>query len=159
MSARASTLGDPLACSGLMYWGVPTASPVLVMAAAPADFRPAAYSAQKIKKSEDGGVPTLALVRTTDVAAELGAAKPVGQVLVAFAAETHDALANARAKLARKKADLIVVNDVSGGRTFGADVNAATVLTASGHVHDIPECTKEDLADMVWDIVLGLLTR
>jgi phosphopantothenoylcysteine decarboxylase/phosphopantothenate--cysteine ligase len=130
----------------------------VVMAAAPADFRPAAYSAQKIKKS-GGGAPTVELVRTTDIAAELGAAKPAGQVLVAFAAETHDALANARAKLARKNADMIVVNDVSGGRTFGADVNAATVLTADGHVHDIPECAKEDLADTVWDLVLGLLTR
>ncbi len=131
----------------------------VVMAAAPADFRPATYSEQKIKKLDDGSAPTVELVRTTDVAAELGAAKRPGQVLVAFAAETHDALANARGKLTRKNADLIVVNDVSGGRTFGADVTAATLLTAAGQVHDIPECTKEDLADTVWDVVLDLLRR
>jgi phosphopantothenoylcysteine decarboxylase/phosphopantothenate--cysteine ligase len=129
----------------------------VVMAAAPADFRPAAYSEQKIKKTDDGGAPAVELVRTTDVAAELGAAKRAGQVLVAFAAETHDALANARGKLARKNADLIVVNDVSGGRTFGADVNAATVLGADGTHTNIPECTKEDLADAIWDIVLPRL--
>jgi phosphopantothenoylcysteine decarboxylase / phosphopantothenate---cysteine ligase len=131
----------------------------VVMAAAPADFRPARYSAQKIKKSGTGGAPAVDLVRTVDIAAEVGAAKPPGQVLVAFAAETHDALANARGKLARKKADMIVVNDVSGGRAFGADVNSATVITAGGHVRDIPECTKEDLADAVWDLVLDLLRR
>jgi phosphopantothenoylcysteine decarboxylase/phosphopantothenate--cysteine ligase len=129
----------------------------VVMAAAPADFRPAVYSARKIKKSADGAVPVLELVRTVDIAAEVGARKPAGQVLVAFAAETHDALANARAKLASKNADLIVVNDVSGGRTFGADRNAATVLAAAGGTYEISECRKEDLADAVWDLVLGLL--
>jgi phosphopantothenoylcysteine decarboxylase / phosphopantothenate---cysteine ligase len=127
----------------------------VVMAAAPADFRPADYSEHKIKKAAGGGAPELRLVRTTDVAAEVGAAKRPGQVLVAFAAETRDALANARAKLAAKNADLIVVNDVSSGRTFGADTNAATVLDAAGNATDIPECGKEELADVVWDIVTG----
>jgi phosphopantothenoylcysteine decarboxylase/phosphopantothenate--cysteine ligase len=129
----------------------------VVMAAAPADFRPAAYSTRKIKKSADGAAPVLELVRTVDIAAEIGARKPAGQVLVAFAAETHDALANARGKLAAKNADLIVVNDVSGGRIFGADRNAATVLAAGGAAYEVPECSKEDLADAVWDVVLGLL--
>jgi phosphopantothenoylcysteine decarboxylase / phosphopantothenate---cysteine ligase len=131
---------------------------VVVMAAAPADFRPAAYSERKIKKAADGGAPDLALVRTVDVAAEVGAAKPPGQVLVAFAAETHDALEHARGKLARKNADLIVVNDVSGGRTFGAETNAATVLDAAGNVVDIPECTKDELADAVLDLIVARLT-
>jgi phosphopantothenoylcysteine decarboxylase/phosphopantothenate--cysteine ligase len=74
-------------------------------------------------------------------------------VLVAFAAETHDALANARAKLARKKADLIVVNVVGHDRVFGADTNAATVLGADGSVTELAEQSKEDLADGVWDLV------
>src|SRR5262249_39539620 len=129
----------------------------VVMAAAPADFRPAAYSEQKIKKTGGDAAPDLALVRTVDVAAAVGAGKPAGQVLVAFAAETHDALDNARAKLARKNADLIVVNDVSGGRTFGSDLNAATVLTAAGGMHELPERTKEDLAHPLCDLVIGLL--
>ncbi|MDT5042561.1 MAG: phosphopantothenoylcysteine decarboxylase / phosphopantothenate---cysteine ligase, partial [Actinoplanes sp.] len=83
---------------------------VLVMAAAPADFRPATIAAQKIKKTDSGTPPTIELVTNPDIAAELGAAKRPGQLLVAFAAETHDALENARGKLVRKRADLIVVN-------------------------------------------------
>jgi phosphopantothenoylcysteine decarboxylase/phosphopantothenate--cysteine ligase len=135
----------------------------VVMAAAPADFRPTGYSAQKIRKSDhDGGTLTVSLTRTPDIAAELGERKRPGQVLVAFAAETtaetHDAVASARAKLARKKADLIVLNDVSGGRTFGSEVTSATVLSAAGEVTDIPESSKEDLADRVWDLVLQRLT-
>ena len=130
----------------------------VVMAAAPADFRPAAYSARKIKKSDSGGAPELELVRTVDVAAEVGAAKRPGQVLVAFAAETHDALDNARGKLVRKNADLIVVNDVSGGRTFGSETNAATVLDAAGNATDIPECTKDELAEAVLDLVVARFT-
>jgi len=133
------------------------AAAAVVMAAAPADFRPTAYSAYKIKKTDDGGAPAIELTRTPDIAAELGGRKPAGQVLVAFAAETHDALPNARAKLARKKADLIVVNDVSAGRVFGSDESSATVLSADGTVADIPQCPKEDLADRVWDEVVKIL--
>ncbi|HEX5494266.1 MAG TPA: bifunctional phosphopantothenoylcysteine decarboxylase/phosphopantothenate--cysteine ligase CoaBC [Mycobacteriales bacterium] len=131
----------------------------VVMAAAPADFRPAEYSPSKIKKSDGGTGMTVELVRNPDVAAELGAAKPAGQVLVAFAAETDDAIANARAKLDRKRADLIVVNLVGRDRTFGADRNAATVLGADGSVIEIPECGKDDLADRVWDLVADRLRR
>jgi phosphopantothenoylcysteine decarboxylase/phosphopantothenate--cysteine ligase len=126
---------------------------VVVMAAAPADFRPAGYAERKIKKADDGSAPTIELVTTPDVAAELGQRRRPGQVLVAFAAETHDGEANARAKLARKKADLIVLNDVGGGRVFGAEVNAATVLGADGSVTALPEQGKEDLADAVLDLV------
>jgi phosphopantothenoylcysteine decarboxylase/phosphopantothenate--cysteine ligase len=127
----------------------------VVMAAAPADFRPAAYSDSKIKKSPDGGAPTLELTVNPDIAAELGAAKPAGQVLVAFAAETDDAIAHARDKLARKRADLIVVNEVGVDRAFGTDVNAATVLGADGSMTIIGERAKEDLADAVWDLVVA----
>ncbi len=65
---------------------------VVVMAAAPADFRPANYQSAKIKKAADGTAPTIDLVTTVDIAAELGERKRAGQLLVAFAAETHDAL-------------------------------------------------------------------
>src|SRR5690606_27643427 len=81
----------------------------VVMAAAPCDFRPAGYATEKITKESRDGTLTLDLVATPDIAAELGLAKPPGQVLVAFAAETvggDQALAHARAKLARKRADL-----------------------------------------------------
>jgi phosphopantothenoylcysteine decarboxylase/phosphopantothenate--cysteine ligase len=75
-------------------------------------------------------------------------------LLVAFAAETHDALRHGRDKLLRKRADLIVVNEVGPERGFGADVNAATVLGADGTVTDLPEQPKEGLADAVWDLVV-----
>jgi phosphopantothenoylcysteine decarboxylase/phosphopantothenate--cysteine ligase len=130
---------------------------VVVMAAAPADFRPASYQATKIKKAADGSAPTLALVTTPDIAAELGDRKHPGQLLVAFAAETHDALTHGRDKLVRKRADLIVVNEVGAERGFGTDVNAATVIGADGSHTVIPEQSKEALADAVWDLVVARL--
>jgi phosphopantothenoylcysteine decarboxylase/phosphopantothenate--cysteine ligase len=130
----------------------------VVMAAAPADFRPAAYQANKIKKSDRGDGLTLQLVATPDIARELGERKRPGQVLVAFAAETHDAIGHGQAKLARKRADLVVVNQVGPDKVFGAEVNAATVLAADGSVTEIGEMRKDDLADRVWDLVRALLS-
>jgi phosphopantothenoylcysteine decarboxylase/phosphopantothenate--cysteine ligase len=130
---------------------------VVVMAAAPADFRPAEYQPTKIKKADDGSAPVLRLAANPDIAAELGAAKRPGQVLVAFAAETHDAIAHARGKLARKRADLIVVNEVGPDRAFGTEDNAAVVLGADGSVTEIGQRPKEELADEVWDLVRALL--
>ncbi|RKR91692.1 phosphopantothenoylcysteine decarboxylase/phosphopantothenate--cysteine ligase [Micromonospora pisi] len=130
----------------------------VVMAAAPADFRPATYASQKIKKTEDGAVPTIELVTNPDIAAELGERRHAGQVLVAFAAETSDAEANARGKLSRKKADLIVVNEVGQDKVFGADSNTAVVLGSDGSRTAFPEQSKEDLADAVWDLVTKRLT-
>ncbi len=127
------------------------------MAAAPADFRPATYQAQKIKKSDDGGAPVLKLVTNPDIAAEVGAGKRAGQLLVVFAAETHDALEFARGKLARKRADLIVVNEVSADKAFGTDDNAAIVLGADGSTVEIGLRDKEALADDVWDLVVARL--
>jgi phosphopantothenoylcysteine decarboxylase / phosphopantothenate---cysteine ligase len=129
----------------------------VVMAVAPADFRPASYQSQKIKKSGDGTVPTIELTTTPDVAAELGARKRPGQVLVAFAAETHDALVHGREKLARKRADLIVVNEVGADLGFGTADNAAWVLRADGPDVELSRRPKEALADAVWDLVVGLL--
>jgi phosphopantothenoylcysteine decarboxylase/phosphopantothenate--cysteine ligase len=132
---------------------------VVVMAAAPADFRPATVAEQKIKKSEDGTPAPVTLVTNPDIAAELGRSKRPGQVLVAFAAETHDALENARVKLAKKRADLIVVNEVGTDRVFGADHNEVTVLGADGSTAAYGELPKDDVADMIWDHVAGLLER
>jgi len=133
---------------------------VVVMAAAPADFRPAKYADQKIKKSVDCAVPALELVTNPDIAAELGARKPAGQLLVAFAAETaagDEAVANARAKLARKRADLIVLNEVGADRGFGTETNAAVVFDAHGAATTIGEVSKDDLADAVLDLVAARL--
>ncbi|BCB89077.1 bifunctional phosphopantothenoylcysteine decarboxylase/phosphopantothenate--cysteine ligase CoaBC [Phytohabitans suffuscus] len=133
---------------------------VVVMAAAPADFRPAAVSPSKIKKS-DGGAPVIELVTNPDIAAELGEGKRPGQVLVAFAAETgdgDDAVESARGKLARKRADLIVLNRVGVDRVFGADANTAVVFGADGSATELSEQPKEDLADAVLDLVVPHLT-
>jgi phosphopantothenoylcysteine decarboxylase/phosphopantothenate--cysteine ligase len=133
----------------------------VVMAAAPCDFRPERYAPHKLKK--DGAGLTVRLVPTVDVAAALGERKPAGQVLVAFAAETVTgaaAEANARAKLAGKRADLIVLNQVGTGAPggFGTDTNAATVFAAAGDAHAIPPRSKDELADAVWDLVVPLLS-
>jgi phosphopantothenoylcysteine decarboxylase/phosphopantothenate--cysteine ligase len=127
---------------------------VVVMAAAPADFRPATVARQKIKKTDSGTPPTIELVTNPDIAAELGTAKRPGQVLVAFAAETHDALANARAKLTGKRADLIVVNEVGVDRVFGADSNTVTLIGADGSTVVLEELSKDDVADAIWDAIV-----
>ncbi|MFJ7247536.1 bifunctional phosphopantothenoylcysteine decarboxylase/phosphopantothenate--cysteine ligase CoaBC [Kitasatospora sp. NPDC098652] len=126
----------------------------VVMAAAVADFRPAEYATGKIKKVEGVEPAPVALVRNPDVLAELSAHRPrSGQLVVGFAAETDDVLANGRAKLARKGCDLLVVNEVGDGKAFGQDVNEAVVLGADGSETPVPVGPKEVLADVVWDLV------
>ncbi|MFB7938832.1 bifunctional phosphopantothenoylcysteine decarboxylase/phosphopantothenate--cysteine ligase CoaBC [Streptomyces sp. NPDC056049] len=130
----------------------------VVMAAAVADFRPASYATGKIKKTDDGGAPTIELVRNPDILAELSAERALpGQVVVGFAAETDDVLANGRAKLARKGCDLLVVNEVGERKTFGSEENEAVVLAADGTETPVPYGPKEALAETVWDLVLPRL--
>ncbi|MBP2702400.1 bifunctional phosphopantothenoylcysteine decarboxylase/phosphopantothenate--cysteine ligase CoaBC [Microbispora sp. RL4-1S] len=140
----------------------------VVMAAAVADFRPARESDTKIKKSAGEPEP-IRLVRNPDVLAELGETRraaagpaegpaPYPRVIVGFAAETDDVLANGRAKLERKGCDLLVVNQVGRGLAFGRPDNAAVVLIAGGGDVEIPRGPKEDLADVVWDLVAERLT-
>ncbi len=127
---------------------------VVIQAAAPADFRPVSVADHKIKK--DGAGMTLALENTTDIAAELGRRKRDGQLLVAFAAETDDVLENARGKLVRKNADLIVANDVT--RTdagFGANTNAVTLITRED-MRALPLMSKRDVADGILDRIAEL---
>jgi len=127
----------------------------VVMAAAVADFRPADYTPAKIKKG--AGPPTLRLVRTADVLLDLVDRRTPGQIVVGFAAETGDdtgdVLAHGRAKLAAKGCDLLVVNEVGESRGFESADNAAVVLGADGTVTEVPQGTKEVLADVVWDLV------
>jgi phosphopantothenoylcysteine decarboxylase/phosphopantothenate--cysteine ligase len=128
----------------------------VVMAAAVADYRPEARSAVKIKK--DAGPPEpLRLAANPDILAGLARHRGPGQVIVGFAAETDTSAAAARAKLARKGCDLLVVNPVGGGLGFGAPDNEAVVYAADGTVTPIPRGPKEALADVVWDLVAALL--
>jgi phosphopantothenoylcysteine decarboxylase/phosphopantothenate--cysteine ligase len=126
---------------------------IVVMAAAVADFRPVAVADDKIKK--DGGVPQVVLEPTPDILAGLGARKRPGQVLVGFAAETTDLRANARAKLRRKGADLIVANDVSQPEVgFEYDTNQVVILGADGTAVDVPLADKHEVAIAVLDAAL-----
>lgn len=136
----------------------------VVMAAAVADFRPETYATGKIKK-QDGQEPApIALVRNPDILAEVAGAgtgeriRP-GQIVVGFAAETDDVLANGRKKLLRKGCDLLVVNEVGERKTFGSEQNEAVVLAADGAETQVPYGPKEALADVVWDLVVPRLGR
>ncbi len=133
---------------------------VIIMAAAVADFRPADVAPQKIKKgnpADSTETPVIVLEHTHDILAGLGAAKPPGQVLVGFAAETADVLDNAAAKLARKNLDVMVANDVSAaGAGFAHDTNIVTILLADGTVRPLPICSKREVADAVLDTVAEL---
>ena len=127
----------------------PSAS-IVVMAAAVADFRTRSVSGAKLKKAD--GVPEVVLVRTPDILAALGAAKPPGQVLVGFAAETDDVRANATAKLTAKHVDLIVANDVTAPDAgFEVDTNRVVLLDSAGRVDELPLMTKDTLAGIVLD--------
>jgi phosphopantothenoylcysteine decarboxylase/phosphopantothenate--cysteine ligase len=134
----------------------------VVMAAAPADFRPDSFVDAKIKKTDDGGAPDIRLVQTPDILAGLAHDRPTpGLVVVGFAAETGDetgtVMDHARAKLARKGCDLLVVNDVGGGKVFGAEDNEAVVLGADGDATPVPRGSKAALAHVIWDRVTPLL--
>ncbi|WNO75733.1 bifunctional phosphopantothenoylcysteine decarboxylase/phosphopantothenate--cysteine ligase CoaBC [Streptomyces sp. AM8-1-1] len=126
----------------------------VVMAAAVADFRPAAYASGKIKKKDGQEPAPIALVRNPDILAEISHERArADQVIVGFAAETDDVLANGRDKLRRKGCDLLVVNEVGERKTFGSEENEAVVLTADGGETPVPYGPKEALADIVWDLV------
>ena len=124
----------------------------VVMAAAVADFRPEITHEQKIKRSDADPDP-VRLLRNPDVLAELVRQRRPGQVIVGFAAETSDIVAHGKAKLAAKRVDLLVVNDVSAGRGFDVPDNAAIVLGADGFSAVVDVGPKEALADAVWDLV------
>jgi phosphopantothenoylcysteine decarboxylase/phosphopantothenate--cysteine ligase len=136
----------------------------VVMAAAPADYRPETTASSKIKKADDGSAPAVPLVQNPDILAELAHDRPrPGIVVVGFAAETGDesgsVLDHARAKLARKGCDLLVVNDVSGGQVFGSPDNEAVVLDADGGQTPVPRGSKSALAQVVWDRVVARLNQ
>lgn len=126
---------------------------VLAMAAAVADYRPLERSSHKIKKEDDRLV--LKLVRTADILAEVAQLRAGGRgpkVTIGFAAETRDLLDNARAKLERKRLDLIVANDVSATDAgFAVDTNRVTLLWADGTVEALPLMSKRDVAHVIWD--------
>jgi phosphopantothenoylcysteine decarboxylase / phosphopantothenate---cysteine ligase len=126
---------------------------IVIKAAAVADYRPLRQAEQKLKRS---GPLTIELEPTQDILAEAVARRHPGQLIIGFAAETQDAVAHARAKLLRKGADAIVLNDVSReGIGFDSDRNAVTFLTPSTAL-ELPEMGKRELADRILQEILGL---
>lgn len=126
---------------------------VVLMAAAVADFRPAAPSTEKLKRRE--GIPHVELERNPVILDALVARRVPQQTIVGFAAETSDLQEHAREKLAGSGADLVVANDVAApGTGFEYDTNAVTILGANGLRRDIELCGKRAIADAVFDAVL-----
>jgi phosphopantothenoylcysteine decarboxylase/phosphopantothenate--cysteine ligase len=128
---------------------------IVVMAAAVSDFRVRSVAAQKIKREAARAV-LLELEATEDILREVVERRVVGTIVVGFAAETEDALANGKLKLARKGVDAVVVNDVSvDGIGFDAEQNAGSFLTKSGVV-ELPVMSKAMMADRILDEVAKL---
>jgi phosphopantothenoylcysteine decarboxylase/phosphopantothenate--cysteine ligase len=126
---------------------------LVIKAAAVADYRPVAVSAQKLKRT---GPLTVELAPTEDILAEVVRRRRPGQLIVGFAAETENRMENGRAKLLAKGADAILVNDVAAeGVGIDADTNAATFLTRTTSV-ELPEMPKRQLADRILDEILTL---
>jgi phosphopantothenoylcysteine decarboxylase / phosphopantothenate---cysteine ligase len=134
------------------------AADVVVKSAAVADFRPASPATTKVKK--DAGVPTIELVANPDILAELGASREPGSppLLVGFAAETDDVEVHGRAKLERKRADLLVVNDVSASDAgFEVDTNRVVILGRDGARVEVPLASKLEVARRILDEVVARL--
>jgi phosphopantothenoylcysteine decarboxylase / phosphopantothenate---cysteine ligase len=130
-----------------------TEATLVIKAAAVADYRPLSVSEQKLKRT---GPLTLELAPTEDILAEVVRKRRPGQLIIGFAAETENRMENGRAKLLRKGADAIVVNDVAGDNVgIDSDRNAATFLTLSTAI-ELPEMPKRQLADRILDEILSL---
>lgn len=134
---------------------------VLIMAAAVADFRPVNVAAQKIKKKGETDGMTLELARNPDILAEVALRKGdtgFPRVTIGFAAETQDVLANAQAKLERKRLDFIVANDVTAADAgFAVETNRVTMLGVDGSKTALPLLTKREVAEEILHRVVKLL--
>lgn len=125
---------------------------VVVMAAAVADFRPKVVAPQKLKKHE--GAPDIILEQTTDILAALGERK-THQFIVGFAAESDELIAHAQAKLASKRCDLLIANDVTEPDAgFGVDTNRVVVFAPAAEPEAWPVMAKAELADRILDVVV-----
>ena len=122
---------------------------IIVMCSAVADYTPANYSDQKVKKS-DGNL-NIALTRTQDILAYLGAHKHEGQILVGFSMETEHLIENSSEKLGKKNADIICANSIVSSQTgFGVDTNKVTLISRQG-IEELPLCSKDETADLILD--------
>jgi phosphopantothenoylcysteine decarboxylase/phosphopantothenate--cysteine ligase len=133
---------------------------VCVFAAAVADYRPAAAETGKIKRQKAGSELTVKLAATPDIAREAGSARKPGSVVVGFALETHDLLANAKKKLDEKGFDLVVANDATlEGSGFDVDTNRVTILGHDRDPEELPLLAKDEVAEVLLDRVALLLEK
>jgi phosphopantothenoylcysteine decarboxylase/phosphopantothenate--cysteine ligase len=130
----------------------------LIMAAAPADFRPAGEASQKMKKTASASTRTIDLVETEDILATTIGQRKDGCVIVGFALETDNLIENAEAKLAQKSLDMIVANSaVEEGAGFGVTTNRVTLLGGGRDREDLPLMPKTELAEVILDRVETML--
>lgn len=128
---------------------------IVIMAAAPADYTPAVYQHEKIKKTE--GNLVVEFERTQDILYHLGQAK-THQILVGFAAESNDLLENATKKLKRKNCDMIIANDITRNDAgFALDVNTVHLINRDGSIESLPTMTKENLAKKIFQKIEKVL--
>lgn len=133
------------------------AADVTIGAAAPADYRPATYSDEKIKKQGDEAL-VLELVQNPDVIAGLGQRKRPGQVLIGFAAETQNLISHAQGKIRKKNLDMIVANDVKApGSGFGTDTNQVVLIGRDLEPVYLPLLPKEEVAHAILDWAVARL--
>jgi phosphopantothenoylcysteine decarboxylase / phosphopantothenate---cysteine ligase len=129
----------------------------VIMAAAVSDYRPVDFANKKMKR--DKGPIELRLEPNPDILKEIGARKN-GKMLVGFAAETEELLANAEKKLREKNLDMIVANNISeAGAGFDVDTNVATILDRNGAVRSLPLMSKDELAEQIFDHLLALKSK
>ena len=127
---------------------------IIVMCSAVADYTPAEYHDQKVKKKDDD--LCILLKRTEDILKYLGEHKHEGQTLVGFSMETENVIENSKAKLTKKNADVICANSLSEDKTgFAVDTNQVTLISHN-ETKELPLCSKEDTADMILDFIINL---
>jgi phosphopantothenoylcysteine decarboxylase/phosphopantothenate--cysteine ligase len=127
---------------------------VLIMAAAPADFRPATEATKKIKKGTGRGAPKIELEQTEDILKSTISKRKKKSLIVGFALETNDGVKNAREKLEAKDLDLVVLNNAGeAGAGFGVDTNRVTVIGRNGKQEELELMSKIDLAELLLDRV------
>ena len=129
---------------------------LVIMAAAVADFTPAETFGHKLKKTS--GEMVVKLKPTEDILRSLGEVKPTGQVLVGFAAESENLIANATGKMQSKNLDWIAANDISSSESgFASDLNAVTMLSKDGRKIDIPKADKKTIAEKILQIIISTI--
>ena len=125
---------------------------IAIMVAAVSDYRVKEPATQKMKKTDDEDEITLTLVKNPDILKQLGSLKKEGQIVIGFAAETHQVIEFAKQKLVKKNADFIIANDVSDKSIgFGADMHQVTILSKNGEEILLPKVSKHLLAKEIWN--------